>query len=291
MRALVNSDGAITEVWHYDSWGNILSMPAQRIEQPFLWNGAYGYEYIPFTGLYHVSAREYDPRTTRWLQRDPIGIGGGNANLYLYCLNNPLVSADPSGLQSDDLYDNPIDEEGRPIFYKKTYTQAIGEVNKRVLQPMKVGAETLLAINPLNDVANVCESPDIGKKVLGLIGLLLLAVPFDEAVRMAGLKLPELGRKLDFMFGKATGSAHNVQRSRDMLRQLQRIGLHDTPANRAYIEEHLTMVLNDPNNIVAVRNGRTIRESLLMGPNGGCKLQTIWEGSKLLTVYIFGGGQ
>ena len=51
-------------------------MPAQRIEQPFLWNGAYGYEYIPFTGLYHVGAREYDPRTERWLQRDPIDVAG-----------------------------------------------------------------------------------------------------------------------------------------------------------------------------------------------------------------------
>jgi RHS repeat-associated protein len=40
------------------------------------YNGAYGYEYIPFTGLYHVGAREYDPRTARWLQRDPIDVAG-----------------------------------------------------------------------------------------------------------------------------------------------------------------------------------------------------------------------
>jgi len=201
------------------------------------------------------------------------------------------MSADPSGLQDDNIYDNPIDEEGRPIIYKKSYMRAIGEVNKQVLQPMKVAGETLLAINPLNDVANVCEAPDIGTKLTGVIGLLLLAVPLDDALRIAGLNLPELGKKLDFIFGKATGSTHNIQRSRDMLRQLQRIGLHDTPENRAYIEAHLTRVLNDPNNIVEVRNGRTIRESLLMGPNGGCKLQTIWEGNKLLTVYIFGGGR
>ncbi len=257
----------------------------------FTWNGAYGYEWIPETGLYHVGARVYDPRTARWLQRDPIGIGGGNANLYLYCLNNPLMSVDPSGLQEDDLYGNPIDEEGRPLFYKKTYMRAIGEVDKRVLQPMKVGGEAWLAVNPLNDVANACEAPDLRTKVLALVSLLLFAVPFDEAARLAGLKIPELGRKLDFIFGKAAGSVHNIQRSRDMLRQLQRIGLNDTPANREYIEQHLTMVLNDPNNIVEVRNGRTIRESLLMGPKGGCKLVTIWEGNKLLTVYILGGGR
>ncbi len=49
--------------------------------QPFLWNGAYGYEYIAFTGLYHVGAREYDPRTARWLQRDQIDTASGDPEL------------------------------------------------------------------------------------------------------------------------------------------------------------------------------------------------------------------
>jgi len=62
------------------------------------YNGAYGYEYIPFTGLYHVGAREYDPRTARWLQRDPIDVAGGHPNVYLYCGNDPLNAADPYGL-------------------------------------------------------------------------------------------------------------------------------------------------------------------------------------------------
>ncbi|MCL6534131.1 MAG: RHS repeat-associated core domain-containing protein, partial [Armatimonadetes bacterium] len=37
---------------------------------------------MPATGLYHVGAREYDPRTARWLQRDPIDIASGDPNLY-----------------------------------------------------------------------------------------------------------------------------------------------------------------------------------------------------------------
>ena len=63
-----------------------------------MWNGAYGYEYIPFTGLYHVSAREYDPRTARWLQRDPIDAASGDPNLYRYAGNTPVNRADPDGL-------------------------------------------------------------------------------------------------------------------------------------------------------------------------------------------------
>ena len=45
-----------------------------------------------------MGAREYDPRTGRWLQRDPIDAASGDPNLYRYCPNNPLNYADPSGL-------------------------------------------------------------------------------------------------------------------------------------------------------------------------------------------------
>ena len=62
-----------------------------------MWNGAYGYEYIPFTGLYHVGAREYDPRTARWLQRDPIDAALGDPNLYRYAGNDPVNMADDGG--------------------------------------------------------------------------------------------------------------------------------------------------------------------------------------------------
>jgi len=90
VRALVAPNGTITEVWHYDSWGNPISPPAQRIEQPFLWNGAYGYEYIPFTGLYHIGAREYDPRTARYLQRQ----GSNPTNPYIAQENDPINNID-----------------------------------------------------------------------------------------------------------------------------------------------------------------------------------------------------
>ncbi len=64
---------------------------------PFKWNAAAGCQHVPFTGLYHVGAREYDPRTARWLQRDPIGIAPGDPNVYRYCGNDPINLADPDG--------------------------------------------------------------------------------------------------------------------------------------------------------------------------------------------------
>ena len=89
MRALVAPNGTITEAWHYDRWGNPISPPAQRIEQPFLWNGAYDWTYTPFTGLYHLNP-EYDPRTGRYLQRQ----GSNPTNPYITADNDPLNNLD-----------------------------------------------------------------------------------------------------------------------------------------------------------------------------------------------------
>jgi len=47
-----------------------------------------------------VGARAYDPRTARWLQRDPIDAASGDPNLYRYCLANPVMYKDPDGLKA-----------------------------------------------------------------------------------------------------------------------------------------------------------------------------------------------
>ena len=49
-----------------------------------------------------MGARAYDPRTARWLQRDPIDAASGDPNLYRYCGNDPINRADPSGLDALD---------------------------------------------------------------------------------------------------------------------------------------------------------------------------------------------
>ena len=41
--------------------------------------------------------RWYDPKTSRWLSRDPIGEEGG-INLYGYCYSDPINNTDPFGL-------------------------------------------------------------------------------------------------------------------------------------------------------------------------------------------------
>ena len=79
-----------------------------------------GQELDPETGLYAFPARNYDPRTSRWLSSDPAGPGlmnpngenGGlrhgfsvieSTNWYNYVSNNPLRYVDPLGLSGGDV--------------------------------------------------------------------------------------------------------------------------------------------------------------------------------------------
>jgi RHS repeat-associated protein len=52
--------------------------------------------------LYYNRYRDYDPTTGRYIQADPIGLGGGS-NLYGYAGGNPANMIDPDGLQARTL--------------------------------------------------------------------------------------------------------------------------------------------------------------------------------------------
>ncbi|MDL2302374.1 hypothetical protein LJC58_08465 [Lachnospiraceae bacterium OttesenSCG-928-D06] len=110
---------------------------------------------------------------------------------------------------------------------------------------------------------------------------------------------------MDYAFGNATGSKHNTDRSSSMASQLSRIGIHDTPNGRAVLNSHLQNVVKDPSNIaqIQVRSyiakelpgqpriqyTATTRDSLLMGPGGGLKVESVWDNNRLLTLLLKGG--
>ena len=98
----------------------------------------------------------------------------------------------------------------------------------------------------------------------------------------------EIGTKLEYPFGKATGSLHNIERSTGMLKQLESVGIFDNSTGRNLLNNHLTKTYN--NNIGMLQsNGRCFRESLLIGPNGILKVESVWEKNKLITITLFGG--
>lgn len=76
--------------------------------------------------------------------------------------------------------------------------------------------------------------------------------------------MPNLGTKLDYLFGEATGEAYNINRSLAMLRNLNKIGIFDNAAGRALVRAHLGEALNYAEGFVQA-NGRVIKESILLG--------------------------
>ena len=85
----------------YDAWGNHTITDNSGFGlgdiNPFRYRGYYDVE----TGLYYLQSRYYDPQTGRFISMDDISylepetIGG--ADLYAYCLNNPVMYSDGSG--------------------------------------------------------------------------------------------------------------------------------------------------------------------------------------------------
>ncbi len=92
----------------YDAYGkpvakhpNMTFDDASRaiLNQPLQYKGQFGYIADAHTGAYYCTHRFYDPNSGRWLSRDPIGLEGGT-NTFTYCNGNPVMQADPSGLDS-----------------------------------------------------------------------------------------------------------------------------------------------------------------------------------------------
>ncbi|WP_416147664.1 hypothetical protein ACM26V_15665 [Salipaludibacillus sp. HK11] len=101
---------------------------------------------------------------------------------------------------------------------------------------------------------------------------------------------PNFDRKMEYVFGNTTGNKHNIDRSIAMERQLNSIGVFDNKTGRKRFLDNLTDTFNDASSILKTQdNGRIVRESILTGPNGVLKVESVWDGEKLITIKLFGG--
>ncbi|MCL4267259.1 MAG: hypothetical protein KJ069_29035 [Anaerolineae bacterium] len=104
--ALADETGNGVASFHYDSFGNLreasgsAATPSATLGGDFRFHGAW---LETVTGLYHFRARDYDPRTGRFLSRDaadPVFERPETFNPYVFALSNPHVYRDPSGFFS-----------------------------------------------------------------------------------------------------------------------------------------------------------------------------------------------
>ena len=101
---IVDASGRVVWTAAYDAFGNC-QVDVAEIENNLRLPGQY---YDAETGLYYNWNRYYDPSTGRYLQVDPIRLGGGDVNLYRYVRNNPVNGVDTLGLCTSR---NPISKD------------------------------------------------------------------------------------------------------------------------------------------------------------------------------------
>jgi RHS repeat-associated protein len=101
LRVVENASGTPVKTIDYDSFGNIIDDTNLSFEVPF---GFAGGLHDRDTGLIRFGYRDYDPDVGRWTAKDPILFGGGDTDLYGYCLNDPVNFLDRLGLfESSDI--------------------------------------------------------------------------------------------------------------------------------------------------------------------------------------------
>jgi RHS repeat-associated protein len=97
--ALSDQSQAVADRWSYWAFGQA-NQTSGTNSTPFTWVGREGYLSDSETGLYLLGSgtRYYDPATTQFLSKDPLGTEPSNTNLYCYALNSPSSNIDPFGL-------------------------------------------------------------------------------------------------------------------------------------------------------------------------------------------------
>jgi RHS repeat-associated protein len=91
--ASTDSSGAVQAQYTYEPFGaTTVSDPADTNSYRFTGREDDG------TGLYYYRARYYSPALARFISEDPLGIRGGDLNLYRYAGGSPVGVVDPSGL-------------------------------------------------------------------------------------------------------------------------------------------------------------------------------------------------
>ena len=93
VRDVIDSNGQLLNHIVYDSYGQVTNETNAGFDFRF---GYTGRERDRETGLQYNRARYYDPSIGAFIGQDPIGFGGGDANLYRYVGNSPFNGIDRS---------------------------------------------------------------------------------------------------------------------------------------------------------------------------------------------------
>jgi len=243
-----------------------------QIVGPSEWMGSLLENQRDASGKMYRRNRFYDPETGRFTQEDPIGLAGG-LNLYGFANGDPVTYSDPYGLAAEC----PTCE------------------NKAMLDIQVQGVEQRTGRDVVNLLALTVIAAG-GGLLAAEGGLALLArVGVGAAGSAEGTRRAIIDPgKIGYLFGQASGRAHNIARANQNALQMKRLGA--TPAS---MREHLSGVATRSGNVANTFTNQhgtyEVRESLYTGASGAfAKFQSTWEvmpdgARRLTTVIPFGG--
>ena len=312
--AITDENGTVTDTFAYDAYGGTIGRTGTT-DTPFRYCGQYGIMTEP-NGLLYMRARYYSPTICRFVSQDSV-VGSisdsSSLNRYAFCGGNPVMYVDPTG----HFAESALDYTGRSLKQcilgaYSGETTLLGTAGQMILGTLgldfhldiidltyslqnfdgSVGSYFDVAlglcafipvIGSVKCLKNVDNVVDAGKAINKIDNV-------ADAAKAINKVNPNFSRKMEYIFGNATGSKHNIDRSLAMERQLNSIGIFDNTQGRKMVTDNLTKAFNNSSSISKIQdNGRVVRESLLAGYNGVVKIESIWQNEKLITVEIFGG--
>jgi RHS repeat-associated protein len=99
---ITNSGGQLAWRWDHDPFGN--GLPSGPFSYDLRFPGQF---YDRNAKLHYNYFRDYDPKTGRYIESDPIGLAGGTST-YSYVSDRPNDLVDPKGLGPEELLAAPI---------------------------------------------------------------------------------------------------------------------------------------------------------------------------------------
>ena len=137
-----------------------------------------GREYLSELGIYDYRNRFYYPALGRFLQSDPLGFGGGDANLFRYCGGDPVNWRDPNGLQDIPLTPSQDYINGLTAQYYTEQSAGITAVNNY--------------ISAFNTGISITSSPEY-RATFGAVQVVASFVTAEESVALLGTPAEPIG--------------------------------------------------------------------------------------------------
>ena len=158
---ILNEWGGVYQRTAYDAYGNIT-------DEYDSFGSSLGYTGAVMdreTGLLYLSARYYDPETSRFISEDPARDG---QSWYMYCKGDPVNHIDPTGLK-------PLTKNGSTGSYVKEIQRRMNAIKIRdgngnpLTVDGKFGPKTETAVKKFQSINGLVVDGKVGNNTWGLI--------------------------------------------------------------------------------------------------------------------------